>query len=174
MRPTLYIFGGLPGSGKSTLARVVARAYGAAYLRVDTIEQCMRDEGVALRGPEGYAVCWAVAADTLGLGVSVVADMVNPIAVTRERWVAVAERAGVTSICIHVACGDPVEHRRRVEGRTSEVPGLVLPTWDAVCERDFEPWPEADVLLDTAGETPAASGKRLLSLLAARDGGAPG
>lgn len=39
----LYIFAGLPGSGKSTLAKKLAQKLGATYLRIDTIEQGLRD-----------------------------------------------------------------------------------------------------------------------------------
>ena len=81
--PTLYIFAGLPGSGKTTLSRQLARRFGAAYLRIDTIEQALRDLcGVAVTG-EGYRLSYRVAADNLQLGVSVVADSCNPIELTR-------------------------------------------------------------------------------------------
>lgn len=39
----LIIFSGLPGSGKSTIARALAQRLGAVYLRIDTIEQAIRD-----------------------------------------------------------------------------------------------------------------------------------
>lgn len=42
----LYIFSGLPGTGKSTLAQYLAKTLGAVYLRIDTIEQAMKDEGI--------------------------------------------------------------------------------------------------------------------------------
>ena len=41
--PVLFIFAGLPGSGKSTLAGVLAREIRAVYIRIDTIEQALRD-----------------------------------------------------------------------------------------------------------------------------------
>ena len=82
--PSLFIFAGLPGTGKTTLARLLARDLGATYLRIDAIEQALRDERGDLFGPEGYVVAYRVAADNLQLGMSVVADSVNPIAVTRR------------------------------------------------------------------------------------------
>jgi len=39
----LIIFAGLPGVGKSTIARKLAEAMKAVYIRVDTIEESMRD-----------------------------------------------------------------------------------------------------------------------------------
>jgi predicted kinase len=41
--PTLYIFSGLPGSGKSSLAKLLACERHAVYLRIDTIEQGLRE-----------------------------------------------------------------------------------------------------------------------------------
>ena len=60
-RPTLYIFSGLPGTGKSTLAKRVAQHFDALYLRIDTIEQALRElynvdvegEGAGRNGAEG-------------------------------------------------------------------------------------------------------------------------
>ena len=39
----LIIFGGLPATGKTMIARELARQIGAVYLRIDSIEQAMRD-----------------------------------------------------------------------------------------------------------------------------------
>lgn len=41
--PVLYIFSGPPGSGKSTLSMRFARQIKAIYLRMDTIDQAIRD-----------------------------------------------------------------------------------------------------------------------------------
>ncbi|MFP5386577.1 MAG: AAA family ATPase [Bacteriovoracia bacterium] len=40
---TLIIFSGLPGSGKSTLASLLATHLKATYLRIDTLEQGLKD-----------------------------------------------------------------------------------------------------------------------------------
>ncbi len=164
----LFIFGGLPGTGKSALSSDLARKVGAVYLRIDTIEQALRDEGHELAGPEGYVVAYKIALDNLRLGGKVVADSVNPIGITREAWREVAVAAGAPFTEIEVVCSDRAEHRQRVESREATVPGLSLPTWQAVVEREYEVW-EGDVLVvDTAGQTPAESRRALARMLAAR------
>ena len=71
--PLLVIFRGLPCSGKSTLAAALARAEGMALVRVDTVEQALRDAegGPDQIGPLGYAACAAVARENLKLGIDV-------------------------------------------------------------------------------------------------------
>ena len=83
---TLFIFAGLPGAGKTTLAQCLARGIKAAYLRIDTIEQGLRDIcGFAVQG-EGYWLSYRIAEDNLRLGIDVVADSCNPIELTRREW----------------------------------------------------------------------------------------
>lgn len=147
----LLIFGGLPGVGKTAVAAGLARDIGAVHLRIDSIEQAMRNSGVTVSGPEGYEVAYAVAEDNLGLGRTVLADSVNPIEITRTAWRDVARRAGSRYVEIEVVCSDEPEHRRRVETRTADIAGHELPTWQEVCDREYEPW-EADIVLDTAGQ----------------------
>lgn len=54
MRAVLFIFSGLPAVGKSTIAQYVAKKHKAVYLRIDTIEQGLRDLcNVKVQG-EGY------------------------------------------------------------------------------------------------------------------------
>ncbi len=47
-------------------------------------------------------------------------------------------------------CSDPVEHRRRVETRSSDVTGLQLPSWEDVLRREYEPWTSPRVVIETA------------------------
>ena len=152
----LLILGGLPGVGKTAIATELARGIGAMHLRIDSIEQALRDSGVEISGPEGYVVAYAVAADNLRLGRTVIADSVNPVEVTRTAWRNVARRAGTRCIEIEVVCSDHAEHRRRVESRIADIAGHRLPTWQQVCDRDYEPW-EANVVIDTAGQDIEAS-----------------
>ena len=148
----LYIFSGLPGAGKSTLAQGLARKMAAVYLRIDTIEQALRDLcGMEVVG-EGYEIAYRIAADHLRLDLSVVADSCNPIELTRAAWEKIATEAGARFVNIEVICSDEVEHRRRVETRAGTVPGLSLPTWEEAKGREYEAWSRARIVIDTAGE----------------------
>ena len=162
--PFLFIFSGLPATGKSTLARLLAEEYGSAYLRIDSIEVPLAEAYGAVDG-NGYGVACRVAADNLALGNSVVADSCNPIATTRLAWEGVAKAADCGYANIEVVCSDTAEHRRRVETRPCEVPGLRLPTWEEVESREYRPWHAPHITVDTAGRTIGECFQELLSLL---------
>lgn len=148
----LVVFGGLPGTGKTTVARALALRLGAMHLRIDAIEQAIRAAGVLAGevGVAGYAVAHALAEANLALGLVVVADCVNPVAESRAGWRAVAQRAGCGIIEVELVCSDQAEHRRRVGSREADIPGLVLPDWDAIRARIYEPWTEPRLVIDTA------------------------
>lgn len=165
LRPTLYIFSGLPGTGKTTLGQKLASRVTAAYLRIDTIEQALRDMCDIDVGGEGYRFSYRVVADNLLIGISVVADSCNPVELTRGEWEAVAVETGATPINIEVVCSDKDEHRRRVEDRESSIPGLRLPTWEAVENRHYQPWSKDRIIIDTARKTEGESLEELVSLL---------
>ncbi len=164
MTPMLYIFSGLPGVGKTTLSKALAQRIAAVYLRVDTIEQSLRDQGVNVAA-EGYYAAWRVAEDNLRLGKSVVADSCNPLPISRQGWqsVAISTQADYTNI--EVFCSDISEHKLRVESRQTDISGLKLPTWDQVLNRDYEPWRGDRLVIDTYGQSIAQSQQALLHLL---------
>ena len=60
----LIVLSGLPGVGKTTIARELACSLAAVYVRIDSIEQALRQAGLAVEA-EGYAVAHAVAADNV-------------------------------------------------------------------------------------------------------------
>jgi predicted kinase len=82
----LIIVGGLPGTGKTTVARELARQLGAMYVRIDSVEQAIRDSETVSNplNDAGYRVAYAVAEDNLRLGRTVISDSVNPIQLTRD------------------------------------------------------------------------------------------
>lgn len=161
----LYILSGLPGSGKTTMATRLALSIGAAHVRIDTIEQALRDVCRMSVEDEGYRLAYRVAGDILRGGVSVVADSCNPLEVTRRAWGQVAVEAGVAHVNIEVVCSDADEHRRRVEQRPATVPNLRLPTWGDVVQREYDAWTSERVVLDTAGKAVDASVRELLAAL---------
>ena len=118
---TLYIFSGLPGSGKSTLAQELAKATGFVYLRIDTIEQALRDLCNFKVEGEGYRLSYRIAQDNLELGLSVIADSCNPIELTRSEWNMVAIKSKASFADIEIVCSSISEHRNRIESRESTI-----------------------------------------------------
>ncbi len=161
----LYIFGGLPGTGKSELVQSLAGYINSAYLRVDTIEQAIKNVCGSLKYDKGYQAAFDIASDNLRNGISVIADSVNAISASREAWKKVATQLDVKYIQIEVQCSDKVEHRIRVENRKTTVSNLKLPTWDDVLTRHYERWDDVDIIIDTANEEPDQSIKKLFTLL---------
>ena len=164
--PRLIVVGGLPGVGKTTVCRQVLGLRPMAWLRIDSIEQALRDSGELLPaapGGAGYAVAGAVARDVLAAGGGVLAECVNPLPLTRRLWETTAADLGCAFLGVELVCSDTGEHRRRVEGRSSDIASLALPDWRAVLARDYEPWPEADLRLDTARLSAQEAAARIVS-----------
>ncbi|MFO8488052.1 AAA family ATPase [Legionella pneumophila serogroup 1] len=161
----LIIFGGLPGTGKTTISRAVAKHLKAVYLRIDTVEQAFKNSGHLEKdfiGPEGYLISYAIAKENLGLGLTVIADSVNPIAITRQGWQEVAKSINVKFLEIEIICSDLNEHKKRVETRTPDIVGHKLPTWEEVKTRDYEEWDSALLRIDTAEYSTDEAVKRIL------------
>ena len=149
----LFIFSGLPGTGKTTLSKRLAQTVGAVYLRIDTIEQGLRDLcGIKVEG-EGYRLAYRIAADNLQLGMDVIADSCNPIELTRHEWEQVTKDNGATFVNIEIVCSDDNEHRHRVESRMSDISSLKLPTWNDVMNREYHNWTKDRIVIDTARQS---------------------
>ena len=149
----LFIFSGLPASGKSTLSKLIAKEYNAVYLRIDTIEQSLRDLcNFEVQG-EGYGLSYRIASDNLKLGQNVVSDSCNPVNFTRKEWENIAKESGSSFINIEILCSNKEEHRKRIEMRESEVKGLKLPAWKEVENREYHPWESERIIIDTANKT---------------------
>jgi predicted kinase len=165
--PVLVILAGLPATGKTTIGRALARETGAVHVRVDTIEQAIVRVGAGTHpvGPVGYAIAYALADDYLRQGHTVIAESVNPLAITREAWREVARTAAVEYLDVEVVCSDPVEHERRATTRTVDIPDLRLPTWADIRQREYEEWDRDRLVLDTARYSPAECVARIRPLM---------
>jgi predicted kinase len=166
-QPLFIVFAGLPGTGKSSVARALAAELSAVWLRVDSLEQAIRAADIA--GDDlkdaGYRAAYALASDNLKLGRTVVGDSVNPWMLTRNAWRDVGLGAGARMVEVETICSDAVEHRRRVETRVVDVPGLALPDWQAVITRDYHAWDREHLIVDTAGRSVAECVGEILKAL---------
>jgi predicted kinase len=169
--PVLVVVGGLPATGKSTIATALARRTSASYLRVDRIEQAIVAWSTVSHpvGPVGYAVAHAVAREQLELGLDVIVECVNPTALTRNAWLGTAEAAAAELVEVEVICSDKDEHRRRSEVRSSDVEGLVKPTWTAILEREYEPWLRKPLVVDSAITSPDIAARKIASRMASAE-----
>jgi predicted kinase len=135
-------------------------------VRIDSIEQAIRVSGI-LHGAiddAGYRVAYVIAEDNLRMGRTVVADCVNPIQITRDAWIGVANRAQAKTVEVEIVCSDPRQHRQRVENRVPDIPGLKLPGWDEVISREYEPWQRKHIVIDTARRSVSDNVNELLQL----------
>jgi predicted kinase len=163
----LIVLAGLPGAGKSTIARALAERIGAVWLRVDSMDQAIWASGTAPFDLQDwtYRAAQAVAEDNLRLGRDVIGDCVNDWTIARDGWQAAGGRAGASVHWLEIVCTDPTEHRRRVETRVSDLPGLNLPDWHTVASRDYHPWDREHVTIDTARRGVAACVDQALAAL---------
>ena len=153
MTPRLVAFAGLPGSGKTLLARSVADRLGATFLRIDTIESAVASTLAPVGGsPVGYVAAAQVAEDQLVAGRDVVVDAVNAVEPAREGWRRLGGRTGARLLFVEVVCTDPVEHRRRVEGRSGDWPGHDVPDGHTVSSAPWEPFADDRLLVDNLGD----------------------
>jgi predicted kinase len=170
--PVLIVVGGLPATGKSTVASALVRQAGFTFVRVDRIEQAIIDSA-GLRqplGPVGYTVAYGVAAEQLGHGVSVVAECVNPLGVTRDAWRDIAAGHGARLVEVELVCTDQAAHRERAMTREADIRGLRLPDWEQITNREYEPWDRDHLVIDTATRTPAEAVATILAAIPERAG----
>ena len=154
----LIVLSGLPGSGKSTVAEGLSRALSLAVFSVDPIEAAMWRGGLAKAqtGIAAYDVAIALADEDLRLGHSVVVDAVNPVEAPRAAWRDLAGKYRADLKIIECICANETVHRRRIEARVRNIPGMPEVTWTRVLQRraEYEAWADERLVLDTSANPP--------------------
>ena len=163
----LIVIGGLPGVGKTTVARAVAGRLGAAHLRIDAFEVALLAQELVPSaedvGAHGYGLALAAAGTCLTAGTDVVVDAVFDVAAARRPFRELAAGHGAPVHWFRLICTDRAEHRRRVEERTADLAGHVVPSWSDVQARRLDQWHERHTVVDTAVGDPVGAVVQLLS-----------
>jgi predicted kinase len=153
----LVVMTGLPCSGKSTVAYGLAARMGWPVFSVDPIDSAMRGQGIdpEAAGAAAYSVAARLAAEQLGVGLSVIVDGCNADQELHDLWPALAKRTGARLDLIECVTDEEL-HRARIDGRVRGLAHYPEVTWDLVEEMQgyFAPWRIARLRLDTGAATP--------------------
>jgi predicted kinase len=152
-KPKLIIISGLPGSGKSTIAEAVAKKLKLPIFSVDPIESAIIKSGIPKSfetGLAAYVVAQTLCAEHLKIGIPVIIDAVSPVKEARDMWHELEEKYNVQLIIVECVLKEDL-HRKRIESRTRNIPGIPEVTWADVEHRqkDYLPWKEERLVLDT-------------------------
>lgn len=164
----LVSFSGLPGVGKTTIAKKLALLTDSTHLRVDSVKAALKRSTLQIHPAEdaGYLAIASIALDNLLLGNDVIADTVNPTAMTRKLWTDTASRGKSALVNVEVICESKDLHRHRIESRKSDVEGLVVPNWQKVTGRNFEEWQEDRLVADTSVSSPDECASKIMAEMA--------
>lgn len=112
-QPIFVLMKGPPGSGKSTLARELGRRLHWPVIDKDVFRDLLPDE----LGGLSYEAMLDLAERQLAVGLSVIADSPLGYGTGYRKALAIAERTAASVVVVECECSDPVEWRRRIEGR---------------------------------------------------------
>lgn len=168
----IIVFSGLPGTGKTTIAKQIATNLNAVYLRIDSIEQTLKNTQNITElavGSKGYFIANSIALDNCKLGNTIIIDCVNPLPLTRKIWQDTADKTSQRLVSIELYCSDQQKHYQRAMERKSDIDGLTPPSWKKIITRNYIPWNDAILRIDTAINDVNHSVKKILSYIRHKD-----
>lgn len=167
----LILFSGLPGGGKSTLADATGRELATPVFAADWLLGSLTPFG-------GYhldhlldiaaEMLTTLAYRQLSLGQSAILDWPAEDPAARTRLRSLAAAAGADFKVVVCVCPDRDVHRKRLEGRTRDIPGWHQGgNWANVERRlaAFPPWAEDEVLTVDTMQPPEACLAAILAYL---------
>lgn len=161
----LIIVSGIPGTGKSTLSESLSKNLSIPVFSVDPIESAIIKSGIKKSFETGYAaylVAETLASEHLKLGSSVIIDAVSPVIESRKMWNDLASKYNAKQVIIECVLDSKI-HKKRIESRTRNIPGIPEVTWEDVENRrkEYLAWQEDRLALDTNQEKEALLKKAL-------------
>jgi predicted kinase len=148
----LIIIAGLPGSGKSTIAESLAARLSIPVFSVDPIESAILRSGLERSfetGLAAYVVAETLAGEQLKCGLSAIIDAVSGVQEARDMWHNLVRTHNATLIIIECVLAREL-HKQRIEARVRNIHGIPEVTWEDVENREYLPWQEERLVLDTA------------------------
>ncbi|GAC1617735.1 MAG: AAA family ATPase [Ktedonobacteraceae bacterium] len=144
---------GYPGTGKSTIARAIATALHAPLIDRDILREkavdCFGD--VPQVGRFSYELMFALAAEQLELGLSVVADTPLTYATTYKQALELAQAFHTPMLVVHCQCPAEVQ-KKRLEGRKGKVSEFQITSWEEWMQWKprFEEFETEECVIDTS------------------------
>ncbi len=104
-----------------------------------------------------------------GLGNIMIADSVNPIAITRQPWREVATDNAVPYLEIEFIYSDQTQYRHRVENREADISWHILPDWQKVITHEYEIRISASLTIDTSVQTAEEAVDKIIEHIVSRN-----
>lgn len=152
----IIVISGLPGAGKSTLAEGLSQKLEIPLFSVDPIESSIIKAGIKRSfetGLAAYLVAETLASEHLKLGISVIIDAVSPVKESRDMWHNLSDKHKAKLIIIECILESYI-HKKRIESRVRNIPGIPEVTWADVENRgkEYLEWTEPRLVIDSGND----------------------
>ena len=90
-----------------------------------------------------------------------IVECVNPMALTRDSWLATAADVGAAVLEVEMICSDALEHHRRVLTRATDAQWSGEAHVEDVVGRTYEAWSRPHLIIDSADTPPEQAARTL-------------